>query len=311
MRFFCLILSLFLSFLPLYSEEIDVSQPLHISELIPSSSGFITLAIEPAVPKNFTALCKGREVNYADHVYWGPKEVLEAFFKDPDSLSQPIFEVYAVEGQSQQTPGVLDEKFFQELVLKNPEFVSYHLAKWGSYPYCELLVHLKNEPTRILCVGLNQDHGVILGFKLLCPKTAQGKEAGLKLWNTFVQESKELPEPLFLKANGQEMHTGRTIIDVVGRKVEIIAEERKSDRKIRLAVIPSDQTVTFTFKNAKDVLFAGKWRNGDRMLKLDGAYIVDEGWVHLDTTSSIFIKEVDDFSPIPILRKNIFFRNFR
>ena len=59
--------------------DIDVTQPLRITQLIPRKASFAALPIEPAIPKDFIALSKRGEIDYAKGVYWGPKRIKSLF----------------------------------------------------------------------------------------------------------------------------------------------------------------------------------------------------------------------------------------
>lgn len=157
-------------------------------------------------------------------------------------------------------------------------------------------------------VGLNEQNGTVLLFNLIIPKTPNGKDLAMKLWETFINETTELPEPLLLKATGQEMHLGYTIVDVVERKIRVIAEKRKSDQKVRFAAIPEDQTVEFKFKRAFTTLMELDWHHDEPLLKIEGTYFVDKTWVQYSMTTSVFIKEVNEFTPVPALKKNVFIK---
>lgn len=63
----------------------ETSQLPRIVELMPDF--LLTLAIEPAIPKNFIALTSKDEPGWT---FWGRREALEAYFKDKKSLKEPI-----------------------------------------------------------------------------------------------------------------------------------------------------------------------------------------------------------------------------
>jgi len=299
------LLALFLHAAHLHADEVDVTQPLRISQLMPREGLFSTLAVEPAIPNDFIALSKEGEIVYSDWVYWGPKEILKAYFQDPSSLSEPILRVKFTTDIKQRKYFSFDEKPLRDQVSSYLEKASFEFGRWGAYPYCRFSGWMDNSEGHLAYVGLNEDNGAVLLFHLIVPQKPESNAPALKLWKKFFQETKELPEPLFFKANGQELHIGYTIVDIVGRKIKVTAEKRKSDQKVQFTAIPQDQTVEFRFEKAFKTIMEVNWHHNKPLLKIKGTYIVDEGWVQYSMTTSVLIKEVDEFSSIPP-KKNLF-----
>lgn len=301
------LLTLFLHIAHLHAEEVDVTQPLRISQLMPRERLFSTLGVEPAIPNDFIALSKEGELNYSDWVYWGTKEALQAYFKDPSSLSEPILRVKFTTDIKQRKYGSFDEKVLRNQISSFLEKASFEFGQWGSYPYCRVSGWLDNNEGHFAYVGLNEENGAVLLFQLVVPQKSESKASDLKLWEKFFQETKELPEPLLFKANGQEMHIGYTIVDIVGHKIKVTAEKRKSDQKVQFAAIPQDQAVEFRFEKAFNTIMEVNWHHNKPLLKIKGTYIVDKGWVQYSMTTSVLIKEVDEFSSVPP-KKNLFLK---
>jgi len=292
----------------LNANDIDVTQPLRIQELMPRDNLFCSLAVEPALPKDFVALAENGEISYSSGVYWGPEKTLKAYFKDPKSLDTPILKVAISSILFQDCPEFFNEKSIREDVKSNPEFkdISVSFGNWGIYRYFRASGKLQNTEVNIAHVGLNDPSGAVLTIDLVIPNTKNGKSDALKLWNDFFKNTTMLPEPLFYKAQGQELHIGRTIVDIVGRKIKVIAEKRKSDKKMRFTIVPPDENIEFKFENAKEVKMEGNWNFGKPLLKVKGQYIIDKGWVQYNMVTSIFIKDVDEFSKVNSTNKNVF-----
>lgn len=306
MKLYLFLTAFFLSFAHLNSEDIDVTQPLRITQLMPRERLFISLAVEPAIPKDFIALSKKGEIDYLDWVYWGPEEVLKAYFKDPLSLSVPIIRVKLTADVAQNKYGSFDVKFLEKQMSQAFKEASFDSGKWGTYPHFQVSFD-GDEKVRMAYVGLNDEGGAVLLFHLIIPKKPTAQASAIKLWDEFLQKTKELPEPLFFKAQGQEMHPGYTIVNIVGREIKVTAEKRKSDQKIQFTVIPQDQTIEFKFGKAFTTTMGANWHHHEPLVKIEGAYIIDKGWVHYSTTTSVLIKEVDEFSPTS-LKKNVFLK---
>ena len=88
--------------------------------------------------------------------------------------------------------------------------------------------------------------------------------------------------------------------------MKVIAERRTSDKKIRFMCIPEDPRIKFTFDEAFSTRMGFDWHHGDPLLKIKGTYIVDDGWANYSTTTSIFIKEVESFTSVPLIKANVF-----
>lgn len=301
------LIALLFSLSQLQADEIDITQPLRIHQLIPRERFSVTLPIEPALPKEFVAL----EDNSSEWIYWGPEEVLKAYLKDQNSLLVPILRFKLSPNIAQTKRGCLDESQFQNQFPKALGAVtSLHFGSWDEYPYCTISGKMQGKEFLMGYVGLNHlESGSVLLFNLITPKEASADSAALALWNTFFEKTKKLPEPLLFKAEGQEIHPGYTIVDVAGRTIKAVAEKRKSDQKILCAIIPDDQTVEFQFKKLHQTIMPATWHHGEPLLKIDGAYIVDKGWLHMSMSTSILIKEVEQFSSVPFLKRNVFFKN--
>ena len=277
------------------NKDFDLSQSLHIDELMPREGLFSTIAIEPGIPKDYVAMCKDGEISYCNWVYWGPKKELEAYFKDPLSLSKPIIRVKFASGISQTQFGRFDEELIKDDRAKLNGFV-IDFGKWGTYPYLTM-TNPSDAKLNSAFVGLNSESGVVLYFNLIVPEKSKSDDDALKFWNKFIQETTQLPEHLFYKVNGQEMYTGYTIVNIAGHKVKMIAEQRKSDKKILFAAFPEgNQNIKFEFDGASVGLKGGEWRCNDPLLKISGMYVIDDGYISLTMTTSVFIKDVDDFS---------------
>lgn len=155
-------------------------------------------------------------------------------------------------------------------------------------------------------VGLNDESGAVLFFNLVIPNTPDGEKKALELWNSFFQNTKELPGPLFIKAKGQEMHLGYTLVDIAGRKVKVLAEKRRSDKKVQFILMPLEgSNVEFKFEKASTGRMAMDWHKNEPLIKIDGVYVVDQGWLHYGMTTSVLIKEVEEFTPAPLIKKNV------
>lgn len=287
------------------SREIDVTQTLRIHQLMPQKDLLISLGVEPALPPDFIALSKKGEIDYSDCVYWGPENVLKAYFKDPNSLSTPILKVRIADFITQSQLKDFHRNFLKEASKGELKFI--HSGNWGSYPYyCLEYDTPEAEKTHLGLIGLNEDSDSVLAFILVSPKKEIDQGQGLKLWENFFKQTKELPFPLFIKALGQEMHKGYTIVNVIGRKIKVFAEQRRSDKKLQFIVMPEDKNVKFAFRKSDLALMGADWHKNEPILKIHGSYIIDDGWMNYSHTTSVLIKEVDEFADTSNLKSNAF-----
>lgn len=288
-----LLLILLLNIAYLNAEDVDVTKPLRIHQLIPRDRFAFTLGVDPSLPQNYVCLQDPKESPCPEWLYWGPEEVLKAYFNDPKSLKVPIIRARLSLDVTQNAIEQLKDRSFRAKVESKFEGC-IEIGNWGNYPFFK--IHLPKTKEYNAYVGLNYDNNV-LQIALIVPAGAE--TAALKLWNNFFNKTQPLAEPLLFKANGQEMHTGYTIVDVVGRSAKVVVERRKSDKKIRLAVIPIDKNIQFNLETVFETKMGSQWHFNEPMLKISGSYVVDNGWVHLAMVTSVLIAEVDEFSSLP------------
>lgn len=58
----------------------EAKNDLRILELLPNL--LCSLAVDPGIPADFVALSPNEILDLHDLIYWGPKDVLKAYFKD-------------------------------------------------------------------------------------------------------------------------------------------------------------------------------------------------------------------------------------
>ncbi len=312
MKFVLFLFTLFSALMLLGAEDIDVSQKLRIEELMPRKDQVTFIAIDPFIPNNYVALGRNKDSDYFDYgMFWGPEEVLKAYFMNADSLSVPILLVGFADTISQPKEGVLDMSYIKTSLEKEAKNLSFDFGKWGEYPYCKVSGKLKGQDFNMAYIGLNESSGAVLLINLVSPNTSNGKIAGEKFWNDFFEHTKQLPELLTIRVKaGLELHPDYTMVDVAGRKAKVTAEKRKSDRKIQFVILPEDETLTFRFKNAWETPMGISWHFFEPVLKIEGAFVLDKGWIDYSMFTTVLIKEVAEFTPLDNKNKNIFVKEF-
>lgn len=298
------ILALFCSNITLVAGDIDVTKELRIHQLMPRDHFVTTLPIDPALPKNFIVAGFDGRIDLYEGVFWGPEKVVKEFCKYPYFPSEPIIYISIARGTVQTEYGHLNDKEIKkDLALMAKEI---RFGKWGDIPYCIIHANQNGEKIHMAYIGTNDEVGSVLLLSLKWPFARGGEEKGLELWNRFFEETRALEGPLAIKAQGQELHEGYTIVDVAKRKIKVIAEKRKRDGEIFLACIPVDQDVKFQFQGAKEALMGMAWHYREDVMKISGLFEVGSGWVNSVETTTVLLREVDEFTHVPLVRKNNF-----
>jgi hypothetical protein len=286
------------------NEDEMLSQNLRIHELMPQEHLFFSLGIEPALPADFISMSFRGKRDYIDWVYWGPKDVLQTYF-DTKSLSEPVIRVSFSYDTNQD---MMEQWSDEEIQSQIGDVLSIKRGFWGRYPYLLAVYKIEDKIIHAGWVGLDLPERRVLLFNLVKPsKEKEFSDKALQLWDTFFNETKELPVPLFLKAMGQEMHHGYTITNHLGHKIKVIAERRKHDGQVQVFFIPMDPEVWFEYRDAFEIPMPLEWHHGEALLKINGAvHTTDQYQATVYTTASVFTKEVDEFSVVPVLKKNTF-----
>lgn len=206
------------------------AEPPRIAQLLPRLD--TPLAVEPMLPADFIALPKD------DWVYWGPKEVVEAYFANSSSLKTSILRVRPSETVKQVGPDTFsaenDElcKLMAPLGLKRLFDVR---MKWGKYPIYAVTCEFQKKWLYTAWVGLSDPQGTTLLFELVYPGTKPTQEQ-FALWDQFLDRTVPLQEPMYSSLYKLEYKKGVTELTFYGSSLAITAEQRYSDKEIRVMV---------------------------------------------------------------------------
>ncbi len=161
-----------------------------IQKLLPPSP---PLEVNPAIPDNYEAMTP--EDNPNGWTYWGPRGVLEAFFKDSKALSQPVFRVkmsnahQAGMGRANMDKEALD-KLLDQLQATDFQDAEY---QWGNYPVYTMNIETPDGTLLIGWVGLNALDDSTLMFEMLYPESRdQPSKEDLDVWLNFLSKTQEL-----------------------------------------------------------------------------------------------------------------------
>lgn len=299
--YFILKLALFLITLgsiPTIQADETALPPLRIQELLPDRTWMIPLAIDPAIPEDFIAV---RGHQGASHKYiWATPEVAKSTLKE-EKATGPLFLVWLSMGvvfdPKTQTftgdIGTIDSyknMGFTDVVFKD--------FRWGSH-FVRTCTGKKGDTDIRLAWIAQATNTNVLVVQALYPteKPEASLEAG-KMWEHFLNETKELKGADFYRAFGQEMHEGYTNVTCGSITVKARAEFNSKTDQILWIVEPSSPHITFKVDHTQYGLLGGEWKTGYPLLKIYGRAIhrTKETYDVADIVISVMIKEVENFS---------------
>ncbi len=307
-RIFMLLYSLLASILfinPLVAialqDKQDVKNNLRILELLPNL--LCPLAVDPGIPADFVALSPNGILDPHDLIYWGPKDVLKAYFQDPSSLKVPLIRVKLSEMVAQTGPNSFHKSFMdylKKLKQEDPKGFASIETQWGDYPVLAIRSILEGQLNFTAWVGLNDSEaGWTLMFDLVYPdKKGHPTKKDRQLWESLLTKTTQLQDGDYFKACGQDLQEGYTLVNVGGAKLKMIAEKRQSDGTLQVVVIPENSDVEFHYVDMMECEMGAKWKQGEPMVKVYGEIVFNDKNLKSATNyvTSIFFKTVQDFS---------------
>jgi len=277
----------------MFSEEIDVTQDLRILQLLPRDQVVTPLPIDPAIPEDFIALDLNGKQDVCLGMWWGPKDIIRTALKER-SEKWPLIFVKLSSSISQKEYGKLDiEAIKRECSIL--EEMTCQSGNWGALPYALVEGSFGDKKMNCLFVGNNQN-GIVYFFSLMHPEDKKLEPSAMALWDRFVKETKQLPEPLFFKCLGQEMHIGHTISDSAGRKLLFKAEYNEEKNLVLISVEPHEGTIDFQYSAAELCKMGANWHQNEDMVKINGMISVENGWINSNQTTSVLLKKTKTFS---------------
>lgn len=291
---------------PLTATEIkdmqQVKNDLRIFELLPNL--LCPLAVDPCIPIDFIAGSPNGKLDPYDWIYWGPKEVMKAYFENPDSLDVPLLRVKLSANVAQTGPksfnGESSSEFLNQMKKTNPKGFAAIETKWGDYPVLSVRNQIEKQLILMAWVGLNvPEGGWTLMFNLVYPnKNGHPNIEDRQLWENLITKTTQLSDRDFFKACGQDLQDGYTLVNVGGAKLKMVAEKRQSDGALQVVVIPESSDVEFHYVDMTEGLMGAKWKYGEPIVKVYGEIVYNNGDVEAitDHVTSIFLKTVTEFS---------------
>lgn len=279
----------------------DVKNNLRILDLLPNLLS--PLVVDPAIPADFVALSPNGVLDPYDFIYWGPKNVLIAYFKNPSSLKVPLIRLKLSEMVVQTGPTTFDKNFMEclkKLTQGDPKAFTYIQTQWGDYPVLGVRYILEGRLNFTAWVGLNDSEaGWTLMFDLVYPnKKGHPNKEDHQLWESLLTKTTQLQGGDYFKAHGQDLQEGYTLVNIGGAKLKMIAEKRQSDGTLQVVVIPENPSVEFYYADMMECVMGATWKQGEPMVKVYGEVVLNDKnlKVTTDCVTSIFFKTVPDFS---------------
>jgi hypothetical protein len=146
---------------------------LRILDLLPNL--LCPLAVDPGIPADFVALSPRGTLDPYDWIYWGPKDVLIAYFENPASLKTPLIRVKLSANVAQTGPNSFNNEGSNEslkmLEKEDPKGFASFETQWGDYPVLAIRTKMEGQLIFMAWVGLNDpEAGWTLMFNLVYPE---------------------------------------------------------------------------------------------------------------------------------------------
>jgi hypothetical protein len=273
---------------------------LRILELLPNLS--CPLAVNPGIPADFIALSPKGVLDPTDWIYWGPKDVLKAYFDNPTSLKTSILRVKLSANVAQTGPHSFSNEKSLKMMEKDSEGFASIETHWGDYPVVAIRTKMEGQLIFMAWVGLNDPGtGWTLMFNLVYPdfdKEGHPNTEERQLWESLITKTTQLKDGDYFKACGQDLQEGYTLVNVEGAKLKMLAEKRQSDGTLQVVVIPESPDVEFHYVDMIEGLMGAKWKYGEPIVKVYGEIAVNKENVKfpIKYVTSIFFKNVPEFS---------------
>lgn len=271
---------------------------LRILELLPDL--LCPLAVDPGIPEDFIAMSPNGTIDLYDWVYWGPKDVLKAYFEDPNSLKTPVLRVQLSSNVVQTSRNSFSGMESLAILKENDKSFAEYKTQWGNYPVFSLRTKMANQTTFVAWVGLNDPGaGWTLMFNLVYPKLADHpNDRDLKLWQNLLSNTTELQDGDFFRVYGQDLQEGYTIVNISGATLKMVAEKRQSDGALQVIVIPENADIKYHYADMIEGLMGARWKYREPIVKVYGEIEVDnkDFAAVINHAATIFPKNVSEFS---------------
>jgi hypothetical protein len=167
--------------------------------------------VDPGIPADFIALSPRGTLDPYDWIYWGPKDVLKAYFENPASLKTPVLRVKLSANVAQTGPNSFNNEdsiqSFKMLKKEDPTGFASIETQWGNYPILAIRTKMEDQLIFMAWVGLNDpEAGWTLMFNLVYPdKKGHPNKEDRQLWESLIMKTIPLKDGDYFKACGQDL----------------------------------------------------------------------------------------------------------
>ena len=271
-----------------------VWEDLRIQKLLP---GYMILpAVEPCLPAHFVAL---RHPQDWSKVYWGDKDVLEAYFeKGISHLKSAVIRVDVSLSVSQiDENSFSDEGSDSDLASQGIKNWVINKWKWGLHPVMSMDATMDDDEVNVAWIGLNEGGQVLCAALIYPPNQHAPSAEDSKMWSEFLKKTKPLDEHAFYKAHGQDLREGFTLVNVYGSVLKVSAEKRIRDGKIQVNIQPADETISCKCLAVEQMLMPAEWHFFEPIVKIQSEIQVSsDANIICHNTITVLLKKVSEFS---------------
>lgn len=256
------------------------------------------LCVEPAIPDDFVAMSPKGKLDLDEWVYWGPKEVLERYFENQRSLTQAVLRVKLSENVKQTSHDAFnkeDETLANALAPVGLKRMYDVRMKWGKYPIYAITAEFEKKWLYAAWVGLDDFQGTTLMFELVYPHD-KPNGVDFALWNSFLDNTKTLSEPLYSQGFQASFEKGCTHFQLYGERVIVRAEQRFSDKLVQIIVDPIGSKFTFTPEKASYEFMQPGESPGGPAARIQGRFSKTDGSLSIKQTIPVLVNTVHTFS---------------
>jgi hypothetical protein len=176
----------------LQADELKEDKTARIVKLLPDLES--PLNVELFIPEDYKLVFRLSEPS--DAYFLGPENLEDNFIDKITSVNQPVIQVIKQSGFKSF------EKDMKELVSQMkahfPCSFEGTFSKWGNYPVAVIQMKPDLDVVYVAYVGLNDDPGNVLVFRLVYPMTNEygngnmPRQEDLDFWKNFLEKTKPL-----------------------------------------------------------------------------------------------------------------------
>ena len=275
-----------------------------LETLLPGLSSYPGLDF--AIPENFVMVKekKSKIPNLKDGVYWGEKDEIGKYLvaKNGDLLQGSFGGIIHV--KQYDTARLLElnkvslDKLCKDFEKKEKcKIIEKKRAHWGRYPALSVITEKDDNKVYYVLIAPEEEDGLGLLIGLRCWNHETPRENELKLWNDFLDNTKEMVYSEYLQLNGQKLKRGETLVSFKGSDLKVTAYRRISDDKLKISIEPKSKKISFSPKQSYECLCAFEEFYKQPIVQIKGT--IRHKSINSDSlkfmTLNVLIEDVDEF----------------